>query len=274
MIEIKNRIGAVILTADTATNIRSAVIEAVRAGANLAAANLGGADLGGAYLGGADLGGADLGGADLGGAYLVGANLRYANLGGADLVGAYLGDADLGGANLVGANLRGADLGGANLGGADLGGADLGYADLVGADLGYANLGGADLVGAYLGGANLGDANLGDANLGDLMETLPALENIDAQIISAIEDAQADGATGLDMAHWHVCETTHCRAGWAIHLSGPAGYTLEEQCGPALAGALIYVRNGAERVPEFITTNKLALADLRERAAKNAPEAA
>jgi hypothetical protein len=135
MIEIKTVGGRVLYTATAASDVKAALIEAVKGGANL-------------------------GGADLGGANLYGANLRGADLGGANLYGA-----DLGGADLRGADLRGADLGGADLRGADLRGADLYGADLRGADLRGANLYGANLYGANLGGANLYGANLGGANL-------------------------------------------------------------------------------------------------------------
>ena len=118
MIEIKNRDGRVLYTAENATDVRAAVVEAARAGADLAGANLGRADLAGADLAGADLAGADLAGADLAGAYLAGAYLAGANLAGADLAGAYLGRAYLGGAYLAGAYLAGADLAGAYLAGA------------------------------------------------------------------------------------------------------------------------------------------------------------
>jgi hypothetical protein len=117
-IEIKNVGGRVLYTAQTATDVRAALVEAVKGGANLGGAYLRGADL---Y--GADLGGAYLRGADLYGANLYGADLRGADLCGADLGGANLGGADLGGADLYGADLRGADLRGADLRGADLRGA-------------------------------------------------------------------------------------------------------------------------------------------------------
>jgi uncharacterized protein YjbI with pentapeptide repeats len=180
-IEIKARFGGrVLYTAESAADVRAAVLEAVGkdaylGGADLRGADLGGAYLGGAYLGGADLRGAYLGGADLRGAYLRGADLRGAYLRGADLRGAYLRGADLRGAYLRGAYLGGAYLGGADLGGAYLGGADLRGAYLRGADLrgaylrgAYlrgADLRGADLRGAYLGGAYLGGADLRGADL-------------------------------------------------------------------------------------------------------------
>ena len=119
MIEIKNYIsGRVLYTSTSASDVRSALVEAVQKGT---------------YLGGADLRGADLRGADLRGAYLLGAYLLGAYLRGADLEGADLRGADLEGADLRGADLRGADLEGADLEGADLRGADLEGADLRGA---------------------------------------------------------------------------------------------------------------------------------------------
>ncbi|GAA4391517.1 pentapeptide repeat-containing protein [Tsukamurella soli] len=133
MIEIRNLSGVVIYTAQSATDVRAAVIEANLRGANLCGADLRGANLRGANLRGADLYGANLRGANLYGANLYGANLRGANLRGADLYGADLCEADLRGANLYGANLYGANLCEADLRGANLRGADLYGADLRGA---------------------------------------------------------------------------------------------------------------------------------------------
>ena len=91
------------------------------------------------------------------------------------------------------------------------------YAHLGDADLGGADLRDADLVGAYLGGAYLGGADLRDAKL----PYAPKIENIDSRILAAIESGGS-----LNMGQWHSCETTHCRAGWAIHLTGEAGKVL------------------------------------------------
>jgi hypothetical protein len=152
-------------------------------------------------------------------------------------------------ANLRGADLRGADLRSANLRGADLGSADLGSADLGSANLGSANL----------GSANLGSANLGSANLrGAKYESVPRVPKLDAKILKLIES----GEGSLDMSQWHSCETTHCRAGWAVHLAGKDGYELERKlCSTAAAGALIYHRSTG-RVPDFYASNEDALADL------------
>ena len=165
------------------------------------------------------------------GAQLQGASLRYALAAGAFLVGANLSHAHLGGAYLRVANLSVADLSGANLSRADLSGADLSDADLRGADLSDADI--------------------------------PIIENIDSKILAAIED----GGT-LNMGAWHSCETSHCRAGWAITIAGEAGLALEKSVGAAAAGALIYAKSAPTLpVPNFYTTDALALADIKKRAA-------
>jgi len=47
-----------------------------------------------------------------------------------------------------------------------------------------------------------------------------------------------DGA--LNMEEWHSCDTTHCRAGWVVHLAGPAGYELEKKTSTEFAAKQIY----------------------------------
>ena len=119
MIEIKSRYtGAVLYTSATAIDISVALMEGVKAGADLSGAKLRSADLRSANLYGANLYGADLRSANLYGADLRSADLRSADLSGADLSGA-----DLRSANLYGADLYGADLRSANLRSADLSGA-------------------------------------------------------------------------------------------------------------------------------------------------------
>jgi uncharacterized protein YjbI with pentapeptide repeats len=182
------------------------------------------------------------------GAYLYGADLVGTNLSGAYLVGAYLIDADLSGANLSSANLTSANLIGANLSSANLV-----SAHLVGANLVGANLTGTNLTGTNLRGVNLTGANLASAKY----EGVPVVRGLDAKILKLIESG--DGQ--LNMTAWHTCETTHCRAGWAVVLAGDAGRNLEAKIGTAAAGALIYHRSTG-RVPDFYASNKDALADI------------
>jgi uncharacterized protein YjbI with pentapeptide repeats len=227
----------------------AAIREALIAGANLADANLADANLARAYLAGANL-------AD--------ANLAGANLAGANLADAYLADAYLAGANLADAYLAGANLAGANLAGANLADANLADANLADANLVGANLARANLADAYLADAYLARAYLVGANLETLAKVdpkdIPVVENIDAKILAAIEA----GGT-LNMGSWHTCETTHCRAGWAIHLAGEAGYALEKRFGPQHAGAMIYrASRPGQHAPHFFATDADALADIRK----------
>jgi hypothetical protein len=218
----------------------------------------------------------------------MGYAVKVANLAGANLAGANLADADLAGANLAGANLADADLAGADLAGAYLAGAYLADADLAGADLA-----GADLAGANLAGANLADADLAGAlnlppNGGRLTEKLPVAERyarrraafrernpqvpvIDALDVKILQALQSGGALKMDA--WHTCETTHCRAGWAVYLAGSAGNELEKKYGSQRAGYMIYMASTG-RVPYFFASNETALADIREQAAMQGPPAA
>ncbi len=145
-------------------------------------------------------------------------------------------------------------LRGAGLSDADLRGANLSGANLSGANLSDAYLRGAGLSGADLSGANLSGANLSDAEI-------PVVPNIDKQIIEILE--RGDGH--LDMSDWHKCETTHCRAGWAIHLAGEAGAELESRFGANVAAALIYSKSRPNKpVPDFFASNEEALEDIKK----------
>jgi hypothetical protein len=231
----------------------------------LRGADLRGADLGGVYLRGADLGGADLRDADLGGA-----DLRDADLGGADL-----GDADQRGADLGGADLRGADLGGADLRGADLGGVLM--------PAGFDRAAHEDPETPYVRKApaapdrpiltpeerkarRIATRAESAARYREQHPDVPVVERLDRRILEAV----AAPGCALDMGTWHSCETTHCRAGWAVHLAGKAGYALEEKLGgPEQAGRAIY-RASTGRVPYFFATNERAFEDLRRCAEEDA----
>lgn len=53
---------------------------------------------------------------------------------------------------------------------------------------------------------------------------VPIIENIHQKILEAVSVPKA-----FDMSTWHTCETTHCRAGWVVHLAGEAGKALEDK---------------------------------------------
>jgi uncharacterized protein YjbI with pentapeptide repeats len=224
---------------------------------DLSEADLSEADLSRANLSCANLSGANLSRANLSEADLSDVNLSCANLSRADLSRADLSRANLSWADLTSANLSWANLSGADLCSADLSGANLSWADLYKANLSEANLSEADLYSADLSRVNLSGADLSEANLSF---DPPKVENIDTRIL---EEIKSGGV--LDMSTWHICVTTHCRAGWATHLAGPDGKLLEEMIGTGAAAALIYnaSRNG-KRVPDFFATKEEAMKDIEE----------
>jgi hypothetical protein len=91
---------------------------------------------------------------------------------------------------------------------------------------------------------------------------IPTIENIHQRIYAAASQPDA-----LDMSDPHVCSTTHCRAGWAVHLAGEAGYALERYHGWSLAAQLIYRESGYGINPgRFYDSNEDALADMKRLA--------
>jgi len=127
---------------------------------------------------------------------------------------------------------------------------------------------GADLCNANLSGANLRGASLRDASLcdADLSRWIPRIDHIHHAVYAAASEPDA-----FDMHAWHktdACGTTHCRAGWVIHLAGPAGQVLEGVYGTSAAAALIYQASDPEleRTPDFYADNETALADMQRLA--------
>jgi hypothetical protein len=97
--------------------------------------------------------------------------------------------------------------------------------------------------------------------------------NIDAAILAALE---SEKSRGLDMSGWHGddcnetnwCETTHCRAGFAICLAGKAGFDLERKFGAETAGRMIYAVSRTDKpLPDFFADDETALEDIRASAA-------
>ena len=141
---------------------------------------------------------------------------------------------------------------------ADLTDADLTDAVLTRADLPRADLTRADLTRAVLTRAVLTDADLTRADLtraGGV--SAPIIPNIDDTILSNINVP----GHALDMSHWHTCNTTHCRAGWAVYLAGEGGKALEDRIGTGAAGALIY-HASAGYIPNFYAGDAGAMEDI------------
>jgi hypothetical protein len=148
--------------------------------------------------------------------------------------------------------LRGADLREADMSGANLSEANLSEAYLRWADLSEADLRRADLSGAFISNADL----RGAIGLPDIQQF-----DLDASVAAACA-----APNSLEMGSWNTCETTHCRAGWAVVLH-PQGRELEEKYGTCAAGALIY-NACSGYVPDFYASNEDAMADIQKRAKK------
>lgn len=180
------------------------------------------------------------------------------------------------GASLAGASLSHADLRDADLRHAGLSYASLRGVDFAGARLAGAGLAGADLTGANLRGANLIDVSLSGAALRDArIDGVPIIPHIH----QAVRDAIFAPGCSLDMTHWHTCDTTHCRAGWVVHLADAAGADLESRIGTGAAAAAIYFASDShmEEVPDFYAGDEDAVADIiacAEAEAKREREAA
>jgi hypothetical protein len=92
---------------------------------------------------------------------------------------------------------------------------------------------------------------------------VPVIEDIHKAVLAAVE---SDGCK-LDMGDWHRCETTHCRAGWVVHLAGKAGYELEGRTSTLFAAQQIYKASGYEISPcRFFDANEIAMADIKRLA--------
>lgn len=117
---------------------------------------------------------------------------------------------------------------------------------------------------------------------------VPILDKPYTRIVEAIEQGGK-----LDMDNFHFCGTTHCIAGWAVHICGLQGYQLEasanrnNELGPEKAAELIFEASSTLKAPPFYqddypeifnceeedmsdVVNVAALAKLRELAALEA----
>lgn len=97
---------------------------------------------------------------------------------------------------------------------------------------------------------------------------VPVIENIHQKIFDAVSQPNS-----LNMREWHTCDTTHCRAGWVVHLAGKEGYELENQTSTLFAAMQIYHKS-SPNIPvsptRFFETNEKAMEDIKMCAEKEA----
>jgi hypothetical protein len=94
--------------------------------------------------------------------------------------------------------------------------------------------------------------------------TIPVIPNIHQAVYAAASTPES-----LDMATWHKCKNTHCRAGWIVTLAGEAGKQLEQFHDTLLAAMLIYDASDPSfkiNPARFFDTNEAALADMKKLA--------
>lgn len=97
----------------------------------------------------------------------------------------------------------------------------------------------------------------------ELLTNPPHIPNIHKKVFEAV----SANPKALDMSDWHRCETTHCRAGWVVHLAGERGYALEKATSTPFAAMQIYKASGYLINPtRFYDSNEDAFEDMKRLA--------
>jgi len=89
---------------------------------------------------------------------------------------------------------------------------------------------------------------------------VPEIEEIHQSI-----EYSASQPNALNMGNWHTCSTTHCRAGWVVHLAGEEGLKLEAETSTAFSAMMIYKKSSDIRVSPnmFYASDEDALKDMK-----------
>lgn len=94
------------------------------------------------------------------------------------------------------------------------------------------------------------------------VDAIPKIPDIHKAVYDAVSKPYA-----LNMATWHSCDTTHCRAGWVVTLAGEAGKKLEKKTSTAFAAQQIYKASGYLISPcRFYDSDEEAMADMKRLA--------
>ena len=289
--EIKNRLTGEVIFSTEAKSLKEAVEKGIKQRISFSGANFSGA-----YLADANFSGANFDRANFSGAYLAFADFVDANFSGANFSGANFDRANFSDANFSDANFSFADFDRAYFAGANFDRANFDRANFSDANFSDANFSDANFAFADFSDANFDRANFAGANFADadfanaknipavieakdpfehyvrnkynyiaraeryrnLYPDVPVVFDLDKKIL----DSLTKGEGKLNMSDWHTCETTHCRAGWAITLAGETGKELEKKFGPRWAATMIY-RASTGRVPNFFAKNEQAMEDIK-----------
>jgi hypothetical protein len=97
-------------------------------------------------------------------------------------------------------------------------------------------------------------------------------QGFEVPVIKDIHKLVYDAAiqpSALNMDAWHTCDTTHCRAGWVVHLAGEQGESLEAKTSTLFAAMQIYhASDPINHVAptRFFENAETALADMKRLA--------
>lgn len=112
--------------------------------------------------------------------------------------------------------------------------------------------------------ADLRGANLRDADLSGAVGLPEKIKGFRALVAKTILENPAER---LNMENWHTCETTHCIAGWAVHLAQNGRYLESQMNTPGAARCLLGLLDKGED-SLFYRSNYDVIDTLREWASE------
>lgn len=125
-----------------------------------------------------------------------------------------------------------------------------------GTNLRRASFSGTRLINVDFHGAQVQHASLTSSDCLKTPRDLPIVRDASTRLLEVAQTVLQDSDLRLCMSEWHTCHSTHCIAGWAIHLAGPLGELLEAEFGPANAGLFLL---GPEAASHFFVDEEAAL---------------
>jgi Fe2+ or Zn2+ uptake regulation protein len=94
-----------------------------------------------------------------------------------------------------------------------------------------------------------------------IITNAPIVKDLNIKVLDAVTSTGS-----LAMEVWHTCSTTHCWAGWIVHLAGKEGYDLEEKTDTEFAAKAIFKQSTGKSIDtkNFHTDNETAMEKIKE----------
>jgi hypothetical protein len=94
-----------------------------------------------------------------------------------------------------------------------------------------------------------------------VIANIPIVKDLNIKVLDAVTPTGA-----LNMGEWHTCNTTHCWAGWIVHLAGKEGYDLEEKTSTEFAAKALFKQSTGKSIDtkNFHTDNETAMEKIKE----------